>query len=74
MFDDFKRSHSSYLNCSNLVSCNALMEVYRTTRPLLASHSKLIEMNGKTYIRMENLEIDDLCEWILKKRDEDRKI
>lgn len=72
MFDDFKRSQSSYLNCSSLISCNALIDVYRTTRLLSASHSKLIKINGKTYniIWMDHFEIDTLCEWILNKRDE----
>ena len=70
MFDDFKRNQSSLLNRGSLISCNALMDTYKNTQPHSLSHSESIKMNGKTYILMDVNEIDALCEWILKKRDE----
>lgn len=58
-FDAFKQGLSSYLNCGSLVNLNELIYLLRITRG--TPSNELIKKNGKTYVHMDGLEVDDLC-------------
>ena len=66
-FDDFKKEQSIDLQQRSIVPLNELIEVYVHASGI---NPKAIEMNGRRYILMNMFEIDDLCIWIVEKREE----